>query len=127
MRRSPRRKKPIKAEVKPASFAEVEDFYGMRCRHWIANVGGAAVALGTLVRMNGRLWGYLDRRDGLSPSHGRAVIWAMIKGLRTVGEPVYVTSNEGVHPRANELLRTVGFEPTGEIVNGFKIWVYHNG
>lgn len=126
MKRSPRRKKP-KVEVRPASLADVQDFYDLRYRHWIANVDGVSVAMATLVRMNGRLWGFLDRRDGLSPSHGLVVIWALIKGLRTVGEPVYVASNEGIHPRANDLLRIVGFRTTGEISNGFKIWVYGNG
>lgn len=126
MKRRPRRKK-TKVEVRPASLADVQDFYDLRYRHWIANVDGVSIAMATLVRMNGRLWGFLDRRDGLAPSHGLVVIWALIKGLRTVGEPVYVASNEGVHPRANDLLRIVGFRTTGEISNGFKIWVYGNG
>ena len=83
--------------------------------------------MGTLLRIQGKLWGYLDVRDGLTPSQRRAVMFAAVRGLRKMTEPVFVTSNEGVHPRALALLRALGFRPTGETTNGVNIWVYTNG
>lgn len=114
------------ATVRVPSLAEVEEFYGLRMRHHVAEINGVALAMGTLARTNGQLWGWFDRREGMTPRQGVAVIRALIRGMREIGEPVYVTCNEGVHANASRLLRLVGFRPTGQSTNGFNIWV-HNG
>lgn len=115
------------ATVRVPSLAEVEEFYGLRMRHHIAEINGVPLAMGTLARTNGQLWGWFDRREGLNTRQGMAVIRALMRGLRDIGEPVYVTCNEGVHANASRLLRLVGFKRTGQQTNGFDIWVHNNG
>ncbi len=122
-----RRRKPAKATVRKASLPEAESFYGMRLKHYLAEVDGVPLAMGTLSNTGGRVWGWLDVKEGLSPRQALAVVYAVRKGLRKVGEPaVYVTSSEGIHPRALNLLRAIGFAPTGETVNGKDIWKWQS-
>lgn len=126
-RRRPRQPAPIRADVARATHAEAEAFFALRYEHHVAKIDGQPVAMGTLLRTQGRLWAYLDVRDGMTSSQKRAVLFAALRGLRSMTEPVHVTSNEGVNPRALKLLRALGFRPTGEIINGVNIWVYTNG
>lgn len=126
-KRRARKQAPVKAEVSRATLAEAEAFFALRYEHHIAKVDGQPMAMGTLLRVQDKLWGYLDVREGMTPAQRRAVLFAAVRGLRTISEPVYVTSNEGVNPRALKLLRALGFTPTGETINGVNIWVYTNG
>lgn len=116
-----------RATVRAASPADVEEFYGLRMKHQIVEIDGVPIAMGTLARTNGQLWGWFDRREGLSARHGLAILRTMMRELRRIGEPVHVTCNEGIHEQAARLLRLVGFEPTGQKTNGFDIWVFRNG
>lgn len=126
MRSKPRKPKAPKstASIRKASMAEMEAFYAMRFQHYVAELDGEALGMGTLSLTKGRLWAWLDVKENLSPRQRVAVIWALIRGLRRVGQPVYVTSNESVHTRALDLLKAVGFRATGELVHGWQIWVY---
>lgn len=129
MRSKPRAKKQATpkrpaASIRKASIADMEAFYSMRFQHYVAELDGETLGMGTLSMTNGRLWGWLDVKEGLTLKQRVAMVWALIRGLRRVGQPVYVTSNEGVHKRALDLLKAVGFRATGEMVNGWQIWVY---
>lgn len=127
MKTKPRKRKAkakSAATIRQAGMADMEAFYGMRFKHYVAELDGEALGMGTLSMTNGRLWGWLDVKEGLSPKQRIAMVWALIRGLRRVGQPVFVTSNEGVHARAMDLLKAVGFKATGEMVNGWQIWAY---
>lgn len=120
-------KRKHRSTVRKAKLAEAEAFYGMRLRHYLAELDGVPLAMGTLSNAGGRIWAWLDVKEGLSPRQAMAVLYAIRKGLRDSREPVvYVTSNEGVHPRAIKLLRMIGFAPTGETVNGKDIWKWQS-
>ena len=95
------------ASIRKASMADMEAFYSMKFQHYVAELDGETLGMGTLSMTNGRLWGWLDVKEGLSPKQRLAMVWALIRGLRRVGQPVYVTSNEGVHKRALDLLKAV--------------------
>ncbi len=111
--------------VRKAELAELEAFYAMRLHHYIAELDGQHLAMGTLSRAGGRLWGWFDVREGLTSRQRMAVIYAIMKGLRGMREPIYVTSNEGVHQKAMRLLRSLGFRTTGEHVHGRQVWVWN--
>ena len=112
------------ATIRQASIAEMEQFYAMRMHHYIAEKDGVALAMGTLSNVNGRLWGWFDVKSDLTSAQRMSVVWALMRGLRRINQSIYVTSNERLHPRAMDLLRLVGFRTTGEIVQGFQVWVW---
>ena len=114
----------MRTEVRKARLDELEAFYAMRLHHYIAEIDGVAVAMGTLNRSGGNLWGWFDVKEGLSGRQRSAVVWAIMRGLRRIGQPVFVTSNEGVHDRAFKLIRVLGFRTTGEVVHGKQVWVW---
>ncbi len=122
-----RKPKPTSTIVRKATIAELEAYYEMRLYHYVAEKDGKALAMGTLNRAGGRLWAWFDVKEGLTARERCAVVWAIIRGLRKIGQPVYVTSGEGVFPRAIDLLRAVGFRTTGEVVHGKQVWVYVHG
>lgn len=126
-KRSPKTKaKSAKVEVRKAKLSELEAFYAMRLHHYVAELDGKQLAMGTLSRAGGRLWAWFDVVEGLTARQRTAVIYALIKGLRSMREPIYVTSNEGVHERALRLLRSLGFRTTGENAHGRQVWVWNS-
>ncbi len=110
--------------IRRAERHEIEEFYNLRVAHYVCELDGKTLAMGTTTRAGDRLWGFFDVAEGLTAREAKAVLYAIQRGLRRMGEPVYVTSNEGVHDRATKLLRTIGFMPTDEIRNGKQIWVW---
>lgn len=123
----PKAPKAAPARVRKATQDEIEAYYSMRLYHYVVDLDGVSLAMGTLNRAGGRLWGWFDAKEDLTSRQRLAVAWGLMRGLRRISEPVYVTSNEGVHPRAIRLLRTIGFRSTGEHVQGKQIWVYVHG
>lgn len=115
-----------KSIIRRPSFAEIEAFYNLRLSHHACEVDGEIVAMGTLTRAGDRLWGFFTVKDAPTPAQSRAVLYALMRGLRRINEPVYITTNEGVHERAIRLVRTLGFVTTGEIRNGQQVWLFNH-
>jgi len=84
------------------------------------------VAMGTLTRAHGRLWGFLDVREELSPRERVAVVRALVFALRRLDETVYVVANDGVHKGAPRLLAAIGFTPTDELISDKQVWKWQS-
>jgi hypothetical protein len=112
----------MKTEVKQASLEEAMAFFGQHMTYYQAQVDGAVVAMGTLTRVHGRLWGFLDLRDGLTALQALVVVRAIVRAMAAIDEPVYVAALDGIFPKAEKLIRACRFQPTTEVVHGKRIW-----
>ena len=108
--------------VRKAEPHEVEAFFNVRMSHYACEYEGEIISIGTLSRVSGRLWAFFSVQDGLSPRQARAVLYALMRGLRRIQEPVLITTNEA-HGQAVRLVRSLGFVATGEAINGQNVWV----
>ena len=111
--------------IRRPTFEEVERFYGLRLSHHACELDGEIIAMGTLTRAYDRLWGFFTMKDDPSQREARAVLYALMRGLRRLREPVYITTNDAVHERAVKLVRTLGFVSTPELRNGQHVWMFN--
>jgi hypothetical protein len=111
--------------IRPATAADIAAFYGAVQSLHVAMVAGRPVALGGFVEEEGRLWVFLDVRDGAA-AHGASIVRALRRELRQANRTVFAPCNAGRFPRAERLLRLLGFEPTEETRHDMRVWTWQN-
>src|SRR5262245_5751750 len=111
--------------IRPATAADIAAFYGAVQSLHVAMAAGRPVALGGFVEEEGRLWVFLDVRDGAA-AHGAAIVRALRRELREANRTVFAPCNAGRFPRAQRLLRLLGFEPTEETRHDMRVWKWQN-
>lgn len=116
----------MRIEVRKGTFEDAVAYYGQHMHHYMAECDGVAIAMGTLTRINGRLWGYLDVRENLSRKQGVALVRTICRNLDRLNETVYVAANDGVHAKAEKLIKACGFHRTDMQINDKRVWVWQS-
>lgn len=116
-----------KALVRVASPEEVDAFFHHAA--WTTHVIGAGVlvkdgvmlGMGSFTVHDGRKWVYLDLTDEAKP-HALRMLRAIKRVLANQPDDIYAVCNKAQHRGAPALLTRLGFEPTGEILEGQEVW-----
>jgi hypothetical protein len=110
--------------ILPASYADLIAFYSaaVPVPLYRAVENGTTVAVGGLVRRDGRLWAFLDVHAGISPRVGLGILRKLREGLSTANEDTFITCDEATYPEAPRLLRALGFEVTQEIRDNMRVY-----
>ncbi len=88
---------------------------------------GHALAIGGVERaLDGRLVGYLDVKQALSPGEGLNVVRAMRKVLGSIEGQVIVLCHRSRYAQAERLLKALGFRGTDETRGGSEVWVWQS-
>ena len=109
-----------------ASYADLVDFYNAAAVPvpiYRAVENGTTVAVGGLVRRDGKLWAFLDVRNGVSPRTGFAILRKLRDGLSQANEDAFIACDEATYPQAPRLLRSLGFEETSEVRDNMRVYV----
>lgn len=118
-------------KVRDLDAGEIYRFYGRDVvsplKGYAARKGMLTVALGGLMLgADGKVWGFIDFRPGhrlraIYRYMMRLLAWAKESGIREV----YVIRDHFIDT-SEKLLRRGGFEPTGEKISGYEVWVWRN-
>lgn len=100
----------------------VETFMGFAARKGLATVALGGLTLGT----DGKVWGFIDYK----PGHRLRAIYRytlkLLEQAREDGIPEIYVARDHTIDTSRSLLERAGFEPTGEEMSGFEIWVWKN-
>jgi len=109
-------------EIRAATAHDIAAFYGTAQDLYVAIVDGRPVVLGGFFEEDGRLWAFLDVKDG-AEAHGIRIVRTLRRALREANHTVFAPCNAGEFPRAEHLLRLLGFEPTEETRHNMRVWI----
>lgn len=107
------------ASIRPARIEDFRAYYGEAIEQVALEINGRTLAIGVVLRHEGRLWGTLDTRPGVNVM---AMIRAVQAAILRQGEPVFVECQSHKHATAERLLKAIGFAPTDEWRNGMRVW-----
>ena len=109
--------------VEPATVGDYVSFFSDAIPSWKLVVDGQVVAMAGFTETNGRLWTYLNIKDGDLPRSARVVaVRAMHTKLKSMGQDVWVTCDAKTYPNSWRLLSLLGFKLTGETLNDMGVW-----
>lgn len=116
--------------VKPIDDREIYRFYGRPVvkpfAGYAARQGLRTVAIGGLIEIEGRVWGFIDFRPG---HRLRAIYRYMLRVLdeaKASGIPEIFVARDASLATSERLLTRAGFERTGEEIEGHEIWAWRN-
>lgn len=105
--------------LRAATDAEIVRVYGAEAKHIVGTVDGVAVAYIGFNRIGADIWGMYHPFGAEDKSVWARLFYAFRRELRAISEPVYVLARDDA---ASRVLRLLGFEPTGNISMGKKVW-----
>lgn len=114
--------------IEPASVADYLIFMGRdkTPSSWVIREDGEAVAIAGIVDRfaDGDAWVYFQTRGKLSFASRRV----LMRGLRTFlirfEHPLRASCSALANQNAEKLLRSLGFQPTGDVLNGMETWLW---
>jgi len=86
---------------------------------------GRVVATAVFASWDGRRWGCLQV-DHVGPQLGASLTRTIRRYLKTTGQEIYSASDVGKYSTADRLHEVLGFERTGERVDGRDVWKWNS-